>query len=81
MGLESPVREMKPVEIVGVVLVRGGECEVSIAMFMDDVFGARSRFGEREASVLDHGCLACWIKVLDGLRGEDGGALVQGQCI
>ena len=79
MRLQTAVREMEPVEIVGVVLVRGRERELPVAVHVDDVFGAGGGLGEREASVLYDGGRAERAQVLDGLGGEDGGALVQGQ--
>ena len=78
MRLQIAVGEMEPVEIVGVVLVRGRERELAVAVRVDDVFGAGGRFGKREGSVLDDGGLAERVQVLDGLGGEDGCALVQG---
>jgi len=52
MRRQSAFDGMKPVEIVGVVLVRGRECEIPVAVHVDNVFGAGGGFGEREASVL-----------------------------
>ena len=43
---------MDPVEIVRVVLVRGWECKLPVAVHMDDIFNAGSRFSECETSVL-----------------------------
>ena len=72
---------MEPVEIVGVVLVRGRECEFAMTVFVDYVVDAGCRFVEREASILYYGSLAERIQVFDGLRGEEGGALVELQVV
>lgn len=68
---------MEPVEVGWVVLVRGGKGEGAIAVDVDDVFDAGSGFGEGEGAVLDDRSLTERIDVFDGLRGEDGGALVE----
>jgi hypothetical protein len=52
---------MEPVKIIGIVLVRGWERELPVAMYVDDIFNAGSRFSEREISILYNGGLAKWI--------------------
>ena len=77
MRLEIAVGEMKPVEVVGVVLVGRRESESSVTVDADDIFGAGGGFGEGDFSVLDDGSLGERIQVLYGLGAVDGGALVQ----
>ena len=69
---------MEPVEIIGVVLVRGRERELPVAVHLVDIFHAGAGFGECEASILYDRGGAEWVQVFDGLRGEYGGALVEG---
>jgi hypothetical protein len=68
---------MEPVEVVGIVLVGGEECQPSVAVNVDDVLGAGSGFSECEISVLNHGSLTEWVEIFDRLWREDGGTLVE----
>ena len=81
MGLQRAVGEMEPVQVVGIVLMRRRQCELSVAVDVDDVFCACCGFGECEISILDHGSLAQGIEVFDGLRGEDWCSLVENKII
>lgn len=68
LRLQIAVGEMEPVEIVGVVLVRGWERELAITVHVDDVFGAG---GETGGWTSGFRSLMAW-------EGENRGALVQG---
>ena len=81
MWMEVAVGEMEPIEVVGIVWMRGWESESPIAVDIDDVFGTSAGFSESHCSVLNDGGLGEWIQVFDGLRGVDWGALVQDQGI
>lgn len=76
MWLQIAVREVEPVEIIGIVRVRGREREVAVAVLVNDVFDAGGGLGECEAAVLDDGGLAERAQVVDGLGREDRGTLV-----
>jgi hypothetical protein len=52
---------MELVKIIGVVLVRGWERELPVAMHVDDIFNTGSKFSEREISILYNGGLPKWI--------------------
>lgn len=53
LRLQIAVREMEPVEIVGVVLVRGWERELAITVHVDDVFGAGGGGLDERVQALD----------------------------
>lgn len=81
LWLEGAVGEMEPVEVVGVVLVGRRKRETAVTVLVDDVLDAGAGFGEGEVVILDDGRLAEGIEVFDGLRGEDGVALVEDESV
>ena len=70
---------MKPVEIISVVFMRRRKGEFPAAMHVNDVFDAGGGLGEGEIAIVNDRGLTEWVQVFDGLRGEDGGALMQGE--
>lgn len=70
---------MEPIEVVGVVFVRGREGEAGPAVDVVDVIDAGGGFGEGEGPVLDDGRCLQRVKFLYRVWGEQGVALVEGQ--
>jgi hypothetical protein len=81
-GLQITVREVEPIEIVGVVGMRRWESKTSVSMFVDEVIGNGERFCEENrgffvSCVFDdwgraHGVEGCQFR-----RSENGTALVE----
>lgn len=65
LRVQVAVGEMKPVQVLGVVLVRGIKGQLAVAVLVNDVLRDGTALGESHIAVLNNWRLANWVQVLD----------------